>query len=63
LNVGTERGIAFIAKAPTIEDANDKVEKAISIVNGEFFYRKDIGTTDLIESKINHIKVLKRLRE
>ena len=62
LNVGTERGIAFIAKAPTIEEANDKVEKAISSINGEFFYRRDIGTKNLLESKINHIKRLRRPR-
>ncbi len=61
LNVGTERGIAFIAKAPTIEEANEKVEKAISTVKGEFFYRRDIGTTNLIESKIDHIKMLRKL--
>lgn len=59
LNVGTERGIAFVAKAPTIEEANDKVEKAISTVKGEFFYRRDIGTMNLIESKIDHIKRLR----
>lgn len=59
LNVETERGIAFIAKAPTIEEANEKVEKAISLVDGEFHYRKDIGTRDLIDSKINNIKRLR----
>ncbi len=52
LNVGTERGIAFVAKAPTIEEANEKVETAISLVNGKFYYRKDIGTKDLVDSKI-----------
>jgi phosphoribosylamine--glycine ligase len=56
LNVGTERGIAFIAKAQTIEEANEKVEKAISLVNGEFYYRKDIGTRSLIDSKVDRIK-------
>lgn len=59
LNVGTERGIAFIAKAPTIEEANEKVEKAISLVNGIFYYRKDIGTKDLVGSKIDHVKRLR----
>ena len=58
-NVGTERGIAFIAKAVTIEEANEKVEKAISLVDGKFYYRKDIGTRELIDSKINNIKILK----
>ncbi len=59
LNVGTERGIAFVAKAPTIEEANEKVEKAISLVKGEFYYRKDIGTKELIDSKVEHVNRLK----
>lgn len=60
LNVGTERGIVFAAKAPTIEEANEKVEKAISLVKGKFYYRKDIGTKDLIHSKTEHVKKLRR---
>ncbi|KCZ72595.1 phosphoribosylamine--glycine ligase [Candidatus Methanoperedens nitroreducens] len=59
LNAGAERGIAFVAKAPTIEEANEKVEKAISLVDGEFYYRKDIGTRDLIDSKIGHVNRLR----
>ena len=62
LNVGTERGIAFIAKAPTIEEANEKVEKAISLVNGKFYYRKDIGTKDMIDSKIANVNRLRGSR-
>ena len=60
LNVGTERGIAFIAKASTIYEANEKVEKAISFVNGKFYYRKDIGTKDLVDSKIANANRLRR---
>ncbi|HEY9246704.1 MAG TPA: phosphoribosylamine--glycine ligase [Candidatus Methanoperedens sp.] len=59
LNVGTERGIAFIARAETIEKASGKVEKAISLVDGGFYYRKDIGTRDLIDSKIRHVNRLR----
>jgi phosphoribosylamine--glycine ligase len=59
LNVGTERGIAFIAKAPTIEEANEKVEMAISLVDGKFYYRKDIGTNDMINLKIANVNRLR----
>jgi len=59
LNVGTERGIAFIAKAPTIEEADEKVEKAISLADGKFYYRKDIGTKDIIDSKIANVNRLR----
>ncbi len=62
LNVGTERGIAFVAKAPNIEEANEKVEKAISQVEGKFYYRKDIGTKDLVDSKIDNVNRLRGSR-
>lgn len=41
--VGSERGIAFVAKAKTIPAAASKVENIIAKVKGDFFYRKDIG--------------------
>ncbi len=51
LKVGTERGIALIAKGNTIEDAGSKVQNAIAHIQGDFHYRSDIGTTGLIGSK------------
>ena len=60
LRVGCERGIAFIAKADTIFKANQMVEKAISMVNGDFHYREDIGTKQLINSKIEQAKEVRK---
>ncbi|MCF7878238.1 MAG: phosphoribosylamine--glycine ligase [Candidatus Omnitrophica bacterium] len=54
LEVGSERGIAFLAAAETIEEANKKVESAIAKVKGDFYYRKDIGTKQMIEEKIKN---------
>ncbi len=59
LNTGTERGIAFLAKGNNIQMANENVQKAISNVKGDFYYRHDIGTEELIKSKIDHINKLK----
>ncbi|MCF7916877.1 MAG: phosphoribosylamine--glycine ligase [Candidatus Omnitrophica bacterium] len=59
LNVGSERGIAFLTKADSLEEANQKIEKAISKVKGDFYYRKDIGTKELIDEKINNVKKLR----
>jgi len=53
LNVGSERGIALIGKGTTIEEANRRVEKAISQIKGDFHYRNDIGTESLIQETIN----------
>jgi phosphoribosylamine--glycine ligase len=44
LRVGCERGIAFVSKEDSVSKANEMVEKAISMVDGDFYYRKDIGT-------------------
>jgi phosphoribosylamine--glycine ligase len=49
LRVGCERGIAFVSKADTISKANKLVEKAISMVNGDFHYREDIGKKETIK--------------
>jgi phosphoribosylamine--glycine ligase len=62
LNVGTERGIAFLAKGSTIFEAHKKVEEAISSVKGDFYYRSDIGAEELIKSKINYVNRLKRCK-
>ena len=48
LRVGSERGIAFISKAETVGQAAMLVEKAISMVSGDFHYRSDIGTKEMI---------------
>jgi phosphoribosylamine--glycine ligase len=50
LRVGCERGIAFISKDDTISKANKSVEKAISMIEGNFHYREDIGTKETIKS-------------
>lgn len=60
LNVGSERGIAFIAKDNNIFDANEKVEQAISLIKGDFNYRSDIGTREQITSKITYIERLRQ---
>ncbi len=56
LNVGKERGIAFISKGDTIFEANRKIEKAISLVNGDFHYRKDIGSEKMVGKKKDYQK-------
>jgi phosphoribosylamine--glycine ligase len=49
LRVGCERGIAFVSKEDTILKANEQVEKAISMIDGDFHYRDDIGSGEMIK--------------
>ncbi|MBN2371017.1 MAG: phosphoribosylamine--glycine ligase [Vicinamibacteria bacterium] len=51
LRVGTERGIAFVAEAPTVPEASIKVEAAIASVQGDFFHRRDIGSVEMMAYK------------
>jgi diaminobutyrate acetyltransferase len=58
LDVGSERGIAFVARASSVEAAHERVEAAIATVSGTFFHRQDIGTGELTASKVERMKRL-----
>jgi phosphoribosylamine---glycine ligase len=51
LNVGEERGIAFIATDATVPGACKKVEEAIATVKGSFRHRKDIGSEKMVRAQ------------
>ena len=42
-----------------VESSEQIAEKNILKVKGPLFHRKDIGTTDLIQKKLNHMSSLK----
>jgi phosphoribosylamine-glycine ligase len=60
LNVGHERGLAFIAEALTIPEANEKVEAVIATIDGDFYHRGDIGTKALLDGKVARATELRR---
>ena len=43
----------------TIEKAEKLAQKEISKIKGPLFHRKDIGTSRLIQKKINHMDSLR----
>ena len=51
LNVGSERGIAFVAADHSIAAAHERVEDAIATLEGSFRHRDDIGAPELIQEK------------
>ena len=53
------RAVACIGVADTLEEAESIAEKEISLVSGPLFHRKDIGTTDFIQSKIDSMNSLR----
>ena len=60
---GTERGIVFVGQENSIVNANKVVEKAIQTVEGDFFYREDIGTREMLDEKIKRISAMKRIQK
>lgn len=59
LRVGLERGLAFLSRDRTVEGAQRRVEKAIATVDGPFAHRPDIGTWELLQSKLRRVTRLK----
>jgi phosphoribosylamine--glycine ligase len=54
----TSRAIAIVGIADNLNDAEIIAEKATSYVKGPLFHRKDVGTKELIQKRIEHLKEL-----
>lgn len=52
------RALAFVGIADTIEEAERLAQSAVGSVKGPVFYRKDIGTKELIQKRIDLMKSL-----
>jgi len=55
----SSRAIAVTGMADTIEEAERIAEKATRFVNGPVEHRKDIGTKDLIQKRIDHMRAIR----
>lgn len=53
------RAVACVGIATTLEAAEQKAEADIRRVTGPLFHREDIGTQDLIQRRIDHMKRLR----
>lgn len=53
------RAIAFVGIADTIEEAEKLAQKGVEAVSGPVFYREDIGTPELIQTRIDMMKSLR----
>ncbi|MDD4352023.1 MAG: phosphoribosylamine--glycine ligase [Candidatus Gracilibacteria bacterium] len=50
------RAIAMVGIADTIAEAEKLAQKAVESVSGPVFYRKDIGTDELIGRRVQHMR-------
>ena len=53
------RTVAYVGLADTLDEAEAKAETEISKVSGPLFHRADIGTAQLIQLRINHLKSIR----
>lgn len=56
--LSSSRAVAFVGIADTIEEAEKLAQSAVGSVKGPVFFRKDIGTKDLIQKRIDMMKSL-----
>ncbi len=61
--MSSSRALACTGVADTMAEAERIAEEAISKVRGPVFYRRDIGTRELLERRIAHMRRIRRGRE
>ena len=49
------RAVAFVGIANTLFEAEKIAEEAASLVEGPVFHRRDIGTAELIQKRVDHV--------
>ncbi|NYB52022.1 MAG: phosphoribosylamine--glycine ligase [Methanobacteriaceae archaeon] len=53
------RALAVVTADETIKDAEERCERATKHVKGDLYHRRDVGTRQLIEKRIGHMKEIK----
>ncbi len=59
LLTGGSRALAILGKGNSIFEAEEVAQKAIETIGGKVFYRRDIGTKELVEKRVGHMRKLK----
>ena len=59
LYLSGSRAIALVGIADSIEEAEKLAESAVSAISGPVFHRKDIGTAELIDERVEMMKELR----
>lgn len=61
LVTGTSRSVGVVGKAKTIEEAEEKCEKALTHVKcAHIFMRHDIGKRALVQKRVDHMRELRK---
>ncbi|TFF93436.1 MAG: phosphoribosylamine--glycine ligase, partial [Promethearchaeota archaeon] len=54
----TSRAMGILGIADNLEKAEEISEKGVGCVEGKLFHRKDVGTMELLQKRINHMNSL-----
>ncbi|MHA1647987.1 MAG: phosphoribosylglycinamide synthetase C domain-containing protein, partial [Promethearchaeota archaeon] len=54
----TSRAIAILGIADTLDEAEKIAEDATKFIHGALFHRTDIGTQEVLNNRINHMKLI-----
>lgn len=57
------RAIAFVGIGDTLAEAEHIAENAVSAVKGLVYHRPDIGTSELVQKRVDHIQALRKNHE
>ncbi|WP_414470008.1 phosphoribosylamine--glycine ligase [Methanobacterium sp. ACI-7] len=56
----SSRALGIVSVGETIEEAEKICEEATKYVKGDIYHRRDVGTPDLIQKRVNHMEELKK---
>ena len=56
----SSRAVGVLGIANTISDAEKIAEQAVACISGRVFHRKDIGTQELVEKRVKHMKEIRK---
>ena len=59
IELSSSRALGIVAGADTIEEAEKIAEKACEYIKGNVYHRRDVGTRQLVEKRIEHMNELR----
>jgi phosphoribosylamine--glycine ligase len=58
----SSRALALVSIGESISEAEEICEASTKFVKGDIYHRKDVGTSNLIEKRVNHMQNLGKLK-
>ena len=56
IHLSGSRALGIVASGDSIEEAEKLAEKACACIKGNVYHRSDVGTTDLVNKRVEHMK-------